>query len=592
MHVRRAIGLAVALEVVFAPAPLLAWQEAHQTGDDATVRVDPNGVAVVDHVLRWRVLRGPLKSLDLANIDPSAVVEPSVSVVSDDGRRLAAQAVRHDDGTVRLTFDPPRALMRGNFTLDMRWQIDLTAAGALTHDGAAWRLAMSAPVAHDGFDGARTAFDVPAAPDGPRPINADHGTVDETAVATLRRGVERDVLELVRPHVARGESATWTVRIDPHALRPAVAPPPPPTDADPPAVPDRMRQAWLVALMAAAGLAFGLLVATKARAFAAACAARGGRAAGLLPLPQVARGVLAGLALAAAIGLEALGETLAGAACVALAMLAAALRPERATPPVRGPGLWRAVRPERAFSLSKVRDPCLPAGWPPGWVAALLVVAFAVAAVFVARRFGVSGAWFAALDTAVLVPLLATGRASQLPPHGPRSTAPWLARTFRRLQALPWVRVAPWARVAPDGITADELRLIVLPRVAMPGVIGVEVGLAWSTTPVGWTATPEVLVRFLEGSAAAVRLSRALPQARAVLGRGPQERVLRLLPRIPTRTSTLALVRGLAHALMDRRAASPLLCSLAPPSSGLRSTDVLNIRSPEGSVVARQHECA
>jgi hypothetical protein len=126
----------------------------------------------------------------------------------------------------------------------------------------------------------------------------------------------------------------------------------------------------------------------------------------------------------------------------------------------------------------------------------------------------------------------------------------------------------------------------------MPGVIGLEVGLAWSSTPVGWAATPEVLVRVLEGSAAAGRLSRSLPHLRGVPGRGLHERVLRMLPRTPTRTSTLALVRGLAEALMDRRATSPVLCRLAPPPSGLRSTDVLDIRSSEGSSMARQHECA
>ena len=64
-----------------------------------------------------------------------------------------------------------------------------------------------------------------------------------------------------------------------------------------------------------------------------------------------------------------------------------------------------------------------------------------------------------------------------------------------------------------------------LPRAAMPGVLGVEVGLAWSHTPVGWVGTPEVLARVLDGSAAAARLARELPAGASVPGRRPEERV-------------------------------------------------------------------
>jgi hypothetical protein len=589
MNVRRTWeGLAVALMVVFAPARALAWQDAHQIGDDSNIRLDPRGVAIVAHALRWRVLRGPLRSIDLANVDPGAVLEAKVPVVADDGRTLGAQAVRRDDGIVRLTFDDPHGLMRGNFTIDVRWQIDLMGAGALSRDGATWRLQVSAPMAHDGFDGARTTIDLPAAPDEPRPINPENGELDDAAVATLRRGVERDVLELVRPHVARGESATWTVRVDPRAVLPTVDPRlHPPSEASPSGDGRRGRAALLLASIATLGLLFGLLIAQKARTFAAACIARGGRSSGLLPLPDVARAILGGTALAVAIGLEAVGETSWGAAGVLLATLAAAMRPARVRPAARGPGQWRALSPQQAFESAKSGP-----GLSVSQILLFLGLALLVVATIVLRGFDEGGAWIVALDSAALVPLVATGRASQLPPHSVRSAAPWLERAFRRLRAVPGIRVAPWGRVAPDGVTADELRLLILPRIAMPGVIGLEVGLAWSSTPVGWAANPQVLVRVVEGSAAAARLSRSLPHLRAVPGRGQEERVFRMLPRTPTRKSTLALVRGVAEALMDRRAASPVWCNLAPPPSGLRSTDVLNIRSPEGSAMVRQHECA
>jgi hypothetical protein len=129
---------------------------------------------------------------------------------------------------------------------------------------------------------------------------------------------------------------------------------------------------------------------------------------------------------------------------------------------------------------------------------------------------------------------------------------------FDRLRAVPGLRVAPWARIvspASAGQLAgpDELRLLVLPRVVMPGVVGVEVGRAWSATPAGWAGTPEVLVRVLEGSSAAAKLAQVLPRARSTPGRRTDERVVRLRPRRGTRAGTVALTQGLAEALTDRR---------------------------------------
>ncbi|HEY8041042.1 MAG TPA: hypothetical protein VIF15_14650 [Polyangiaceae bacterium] len=535
-----------------------AWQEAHQTGDDAHVRVDSSGVAQVQHEVRWHVVRGPLRSIDLVNVDPAAALEPDVPVTTEDGRALMAHAARRDERTVRISIDEPRSLMRGNFTFDVRWQIDLVAARALARDGATWRLVWSAPVATDGFDAARTFLELPAAPDPPQPIVADTGAVDDGAVATLSREPGRDLLELVRPHVARGESPVWTVRLDPRAL-PLVVDPRlrPPSEAKPPAEPDRVIEASVAVALAALALAFGLLVAHRGRVFGAACKAKGAQAGGLLPLPDAVRAALAGLALAAGVALEMTGRTTAGAACVALATLAASLRAPSSRPAARGPGRWLALRPEEAFEV-------LPGSWTSRAASVLAGLAAVIVAAVVASRFDATGPWLVALDAVALVPLLATGRDSQLPPDGARSAAPWLSRAFRRLRAFSELRVSPWARVASEGERADELRLLVLPRVAMPGVVGIELGLAWSSTPVGWSATPEVLARVLDGSAAAAKLTCDVSAGRAVPGRRPDERVVRLVPRSPTRASSIALIRALADTLTDRRATVPAAAWTAP----------------------------
>jgi hypothetical protein len=536
----------------------LAWQEAHQTGDEARVRVDPAGRAQVEHRIRWHVVRGPLKFIDLVNVASSAVIEPDVPIAAEDGRSLLAHAARRDERTVRVTVDEPRALMRGNFTFEVRWRTDLVATRALARDGATWRLVFSAPVATDGFDAAHTVFELPAAPDPPEPIVADTGVVDDGAVATLHREPTGDVLELVRPHVARGEAPVWTLRIDPHALAHVSDPRlRPPSEGRPPPEPDRTREASLVVGLGALALLFGGLVLRKARVFAARCAERGATSRGLLPLPDGVRAALAGLALAGAVGLELDGAVTAGGACVALAMLAAALRAPSCKPVVRGPGHWVALRPEDAFVAGT-------SAWTSDALAVLATAVVVGGAAYALGRLDAAAPWVVVLDALALAPLLVTGRASQLPPRGVSSAAPWLSRAFRALRGVPGVRVSPWARV-PQGLgrtssseaeAPDELRLLVLPRVAMPGVLGIEIGLAWSTTPVGWAAAPEVLARVLEGSPAAAKLARDLPGARAVPGRRPDERVLRLLPRAPTHRETLALARELAGALTDRRDAA------------------------------------
>jgi hypothetical protein len=562
-------ALSSAALVLGVARPALAWQEAHQTDDDATVHLDDAGIAHVEHRVRWHVVRGPLKSIDLVNVDPAAELEPVVTITAEDGHTFEARAERHDDRTVRIVTSQPRSLMRGSFTFDVRWRVDLAASRALSRDGSTWRMSWSAPVATDGFDTATTVFEVPAAPDPPVAIVADTGAVDDGAVASLHREPGMDALSLVRPHVARGEAPVWTLRLDPRAL-PLVADPtlrPPSEATNAPVEPDRVRDATLVAGLAALGMLFGLLVHRRARAYAKACAARDVRPRALLPLADASRAVLAGFALAGAVGLQFTGRTTAGAACIALAMLAAALRAPAGKIPVRGPGRWLSLTPEHAFAGASA-CPARAEKPAPGLLAAAAAIGTVVTAAVVAARFDPEGVWLACIDGVALLPLLLTGRGSQLPPDAATTAAPWLARLFARLRGTPTLRVSPWARF-PDASaapTSDELRLLVLPRAAMPGVLGVEVGLAWSHSPTGWVGTPEVLARVLDGSAAATRLARELPAARVVPGRRPEERVMRLVPRAPTRGQAAALVRSLAETLTDRRLVVP--GKEAPPWKG------------------------
>lgn len=536
-----------------------AWTEAHQTTGDVTVEVGPDGVASVHDLVRWQVTHGPLHWIDLENINPATALDAAVTVTSDDGRTLGAHLAprdaRADTHVLRVTVDDPHAFERGAFTFDVRWRVDWVKTHVLSRDPEGWRVAWASPLASDGLDPARTTFVFPPARRPPIAVVPETGAPDDTALATLSREPTRDVLELVRPHVGRGEAVRWDVRIDPSAL-PAVTDPRlrPPAPAAPPPEPDRVREVCAATALGALALLFALLVAHKQRAFAAACAAKGTRSRSLVPVPSRLRPAGAGIALALGVALQATDAVTAGSLLVACATLLAASRPPAARWPVRGPGRWLILRPDEAFADRGLDGDWLDASTRSGRLAAFAALAAVTALVLLARRFGAMAPWLVGLDALALVPLFLTGCASDLPPEGARASAPWLAPVFERLHAIAALRVAPWARVAAGpGGRVDELRLLVLPRASIPGVVGVEVGRAWSTSPVGWAGTPEVLVRVLEGSSAAARLARELPRARMFTGRRADERVVRLRPRSGSQASTVALTRGLAEALTNRR---------------------------------------
>ena len=563
------VGLAVAL----VPGTALAWQEAHQTSDDVKVTVDEAGVARFEHEIGYRIVRGPLRSFELLGVEKNAAPVAEASVTGPDGREHGAHVeVVPEKHALRVSVDDPRALMRGAFVFHVKYAVDLVASQELVKDGAMWRLSWTAPLASEGFDSGRVAFDLPAAPTPPRAVDPRTGSADERVLPTLKRTTGRDELALVRPHVARGEAPSWTLRLDPKAfpkvqapeLRPPPLPPPPP--------PQRAKEITLALALSALALFFGLLVRHKELAFARALANRGEAPVqrarehaslrsqapahlGLVPIPAGWRGLFAGAALGGAVAVEILlSQPTAGAVCVALAMLFAALRPSRLRAPARGPGKWLAIRPEEAFVKAKPRFPhWLDVGCARGKGALLALLALAAGLAFFAVRLAPEAPFLVLLDIAAFLPIFFTGRSAELPPDPARASASWQGAVFRRLKKVKDARVVPWVRVPLATTDPDELRLLALPRAAMPGLYGIEVGVAWGPTMVGYASAPEVLVRVEGGSAADVRMALLVPDARPAPGRRHDERVYRLSPHTGTRRGTALLVVRLLAELADRR---------------------------------------
>ena len=553
---RQLVVAGIALSALARTRPAEGANESHFVGDDVRIAVDEAGTARVEHALAYRVTGVPPKGFDLTGIEPEAIVDPVALVALDGEATSPAHVDRKSEGALHVALDgaPRRVTGHVLFVVRVSYSVDLVQTRALALDGAMWTMRWTAPAAPEGYDAARVIFDLPAAPTEPRVVAADGTVGDDGRVVTLRRGPQRDELEMVRPHVSRLESAVWMARVDPRAfprvtdpsLRPAVAP------AEERAQ-GRGLGVWGIAL--GLGVLFGALVGAKGARFAKACAARGAAGGGASRLAGM-RAWLAGGAFAAGLGFEASGLPTWGAVSLVVAMLAAAARTPRASSSPRGPGQWLPLSPGEAFAHDRDSDLLDAATWA-GKGALLAIALGAVALGHALRPLDPSWVWLAPLAALALLPLFVTGTRAQLPPDRVRSPKRRLASLHRVLSRDASLRVSPWARV-PLGATApDDLRLLVLPRAAMPGVVGIEVGVAWIATPAGYAPETEVLVRVREATAAAARLVALGPHRRPVHGRKIDERVVRLTPALPSRAGAVALVRRLAQELRDRRKSLP-----------------------------------
>lgn len=553
------LALALAVAVGAWPSPARAaggWTEQHETGHDIRVKVDDAGAATIEQTVSYRVVAGAMKGFDLPAKDVDPVLEGDVSVTADDGATYAAHlsAREGEPGKLRVDVLDPKGLKRGLYVFKLRYGVDLLKSGAFSRDGTMWRLSWTSPPPPEGVDGERVVFDIPAAPTEPR-------TDDPGVLVTLRRSAERDELEIVRPHVARGDAPSWVARVDPKAFprvrSPELRPPPPP----PPAPRDERADDLRLAALLAAAAAFGALVRAKSRRVAARCADAGRVARPLVPGPHALRAIGAAAALGGAIAVEASGSPTEGALLVALAMAFAVHRAPSGRARPRGPGSWLMLRPAEVIRAAREanarRSDALDATTPRGKLTALAALVVVAAAAWLAARTGDGELpYLVLLDGVALAPVFVSGTRAQLPPDAAHAPVPFLSRVLVRLSRSKALRATFWARV-PSGLRDhDETRLLVVPRAAIPGLVGVEVGVAWAAAAGAWLAVPQVLVRVHEASAASAKMAGVAPFARAIPGRRPEERVLALDPALPTRAATDRLVRRVVSELVDRRVAT------------------------------------
>ncbi|MCB9587104.1 MAG: hypothetical protein H6718_17025 [Polyangiaceae bacterium] len=563
-------GLALLLGLLlFAWAPgALAWIETSVRSDLVTVEVARDGTAVVTHELIMRVRGGPLKSFELAGVDGDAEVLPNASVtntragagVSDSTPLLIEKS---EDGSLKIEIDNEKGLRRGRYLFRFAYKTNLVGRDLITAKGAGVELRWVGPRLESGVDSAKVVFRLPRAakpphvPDVQSP-SAGIGMSEEfdgVFLSNLSREGEIDVLEVVRPHVAKGEPVVWRVQADAGAFdafsQEAGAEEPVLVEAQ---GPHGLPRAALWAGAALAALLYALLVALKARAVSLACTAREARARVLLPLPAPLRGALAGIILGAAVVVGVLLDQPTGfGVLLVLSMLCASHLTPRLSQVIRGPGSWRGLEPRwlRADSSeASLPGRFLDTGRLPGFFTfVLLLGAFGAVAVLVFKRSPYFG-MMVAMGSASLLPIFCTGRAGELPPDPVARPRRLLRYLIKKLAKRRGVDARLVGRFPEGSEVPDELRLEVLPRRGLRGLRAIEVGLEYHQTGTGPVGMPCVIVRVQDESAAYSALPRSVVWTR---GRDEDERVTILRPKLPTYSMTLALVERLLVVLAARK---------------------------------------
>jgi hypothetical protein len=601
MHVwrHRALPLLILVALATFAFDARAWVETAIRSDFVQVDLGRDGSAVVSHEMVMRVRGGPLEGFVLEGVDGDAKPLSDAAVVRVvEGRALTPLPVLLDvrgDGALALEVDHEKGISRGTYLWRFSYRTNLLERGMIEPNGEHADVRWIGPRYADGIDSVKVVVRVPTAPNPPVLPTVDLGQAELGLeedpgwifLSTLRRAANKDELEIVRPHVAKGEPVVWQLLADLRAFD-ELAPPEPVAPVAPPNPVEQLpveQRSVLIAGAVAIVLIYALLVVLKWRALVVGGERRRARPRALVPLPAVVRGVLAGLLLIGAGATALLAElpTLAGGLLVASMAFAAHLGP-RALASLRGPGRWKVVSDEEAFER---RGEALPGGWLDAGTGfgfalfALLLSAFAAGALFV-LPVSPYHALLVALSAASLVPIFCTGRTSELPADPATRPRRFLRRVARRLRKSQLGKVVPLLRFPVGAEQPDELRLLVMPRPAVPGLLAIEVGVEYQLGGGGPVVLPVVLVRALEDSPAHQRLERVAGWTR---GRRAEERVAVIRPKLPTLAFTVSLAQRLSNMLTDtrrrvRRSHQPRIKTPIPSGRAASTSKAGTTRSP------------
>jgi hypothetical protein len=555
------IAAAVAAAVLLLLAsPAWAWLEVSVKSDNAVIDVESNGAAVVAHEILLRVRGGPFKGLSIVGVDPDALPLPAASLASAASGRASGPEIpliaMVENGDLQLTVEGANRVGAGHYVLKFSYQTQLLGRGLIEAQGGAATLRWVGPRFNDGIDSMRVVFRLPHGAGPPSVPDADPaggqlGIVaeyDGVFLSDYRRAEDKDELEVVRPHVAKGEPVVWRIQFDGAALGLPVAVSAEPTSETKllqPAVATarprlRLGDLWLIVL---SGLSYGLLVLYKARSVLRATEAMGALARPLIPWGPRSRSISAALALSSACCVLLLTAwPLLAAPLFVLGMALATELAPTAVSPRRGPGSWRNLSVKQAFAAH--RAAVGPGRWLDAgtWLGcALFLVAIIGLSVLAVRQFNLAAprGVTIAIEILALCPLFFTGRAADLPAPSVVRARPLLRGLYRRLRREVGLHVTVLGRIPQGGEEPDELRLLVMPHKPLLGLNAIEVACEFHGTAFGPRGALVAVVRVSGASPAYEALSHCSTWSR---GRTPGERAAVLRPRVPTAGNTQTLL--------------------------------------------------
>lgn len=602
--IQRLALLTVAFAVLAFGRPAWAWTENRITADDVRVEIDSTGVATIEHRLAVRMNGNERQhAIKLLGVDADAAPLPNSYVVSAaeaHATSLASaipiklslvEALPGPDGAplelggrdLQLTIDDDLGILRGHFVFVFRYRTDLKARELLRRDGAMMLVEWRGPNLGVGLDNLRVVFSLPPAPTAPRAVELDDDPDGASSLSDVRRTTDADEVELLRTYAAEGARIVWRVKADPRAVVGLAAPI---EVAKAPTSPAVLAHAWmsrtaLQLIGTALFIGYGLLVFAKRREVERRISELRATMMPAIPIAEWVRVPAAAGAFVGGLAAQFVFDApIHGALAIVLATgLAAhgAARPDPAAA-LRGPGRWLAVSEREALvELPKLRGALLDVGTTWGKLLFLAALSpFISAAAFLSQRAPVM-AVLAALDSVVILAIFGTGLRRAMPADLAVEPSPFLRALvlhLRKRKGSQAMRLVPRVRIPAGEVDADELRLLVVPRLPLRGFGSIEVAMTYAVGVGARVAMPEVLLRVVSGSPCDLALAALSKHARITPGRKADERVFALAPRLPTVAMTAEIVAALASRVTDVDAARSAVklpnLTPEPPSSRVR----------------------
>jgi hypothetical protein len=543
----------------------LAWVESTVLSDTVTVDVGSAGDATIAHELVMRVRGGPLKSTELAGVDADAEPMDGANALPLQGARtepVPLTVSRGDDDTLRLEVSDDKGLRNGTYAFKFSYRTSFKRASRVDIRGSWAEIDWIGPRYTFGLDVAKVTFRLPYAPLAPRLPELDSGA-DETAtdspssamLSNLRRNGSADELELIRPHVAKGEPVLWRVWVSPTAfpwLSTAASAAPTALRTDATTARSPLAKALPLLVSAGAAIVFALLIWAKSRQLAREAERQGFLQRPLWPVTVWWQAFGGGLAAAAAVLLAVRFEAPTMAAVVWIAALSFAVhRRPKEVRQLRGPGRWLPIvdeeawqRPRgaafgRGFDASTLLGKGILSGWLLGCLA-LCSWCFARDPYY---------ALLIALGSTLALPVWLTGCFSETPWARTDRARVGLSHLAKRLARHPHWKIRVLGRFPQQATEPDELRLRISSSTTPAGLQGIEIASLCDDARLG--VEYALLVRVTDGSQAHCRYAKQLEFGR---GRATTERVA--VVRFPW--APIARLRSLVEELFEVESTQPL----------------------------------